>query len=189
MLLAFQIKPSTFVNVPLPKGSPPEYVEFMREFVDFLCSRIVDEIEFAMKTQKFAHRWDDLSDSWQRRKERLELDDRTWIASGQLLNAVTWWERKSEGVFYVGVHPRLKHRAYKKGGHYVSKKRNVRVVDIVRWMEFGTTKMPPRPLFTPVFQMYRPKKMQTKVYQEFVKLKAASGGESVVPSKKKKRYP
>ncbi len=166
MRFALQVDPKRFLEFPVRKNPPPEIVDFLEGFMEFLAKRTVRELRKAVNQKKYVKHWDVLSDSWKAQKKRLKLDPRIWKASGQTLESVNWWHSKKDDCWYVGVHPRKRHNAYKVGGIYKTKKQKALVIDIIRWLEKGTRKMPPRPLFSLVLRDV--KRMIPEIYQEYI---------------------
>ena len=146
--------------------APEDFKDFMFEFLEWQSGLIVERINTVVKRQLYS--WSPLSDSYKKWKEKMGLSPDIWIASGYVLKAIHYYYNPMSDSFFIGVHPTLRHREYLKGGK-LGTKTGARVLDIIRWLEFGTRKMPPRPLFTKVFSEFRPKKRQLELYQQFIR--------------------
>ena len=98
-----------------------------------------------------------LSKEYARFKERTGLDPRTLIATGKLISHIkVWkWRRGNVETYIIGIPPRATYKRVKKGGHRsdVSGASQTRtpVMDVARWLEYGTSKMPPRPVWFMTF--------------------------------------
>lgn len=171
MKVTLQVDKTVFVDYPT-KGTPEDFQVFMRGYLEWVTKKVIDRVEDVMDRQLY--NWAPLSKSYKSWKEKMGLDPRIWLASHQTKKAITYWYVPLADAWFIGVHPRTLHRKYKKGGIDQGKKTKARLIDIIRWIEQGTTKMPPRPLFTPVLQEFRPKTVQMKLYQQYIKeLKSA----------------
>lgn len=81
------------------------------------------------------------------------LDSRMLIASGQYVDAIEVWKWMVGDLLtvQVGVRPNRVHKKQATGGHQQDvaggKTTRMRMVDLARMLEYGTTKMPPRPVW------------------------------------------
>jgi len=166
MRVALQVDPSKFYYFRLRKNPPPDFINFMEGFMEFLAVKMIKELKSAINKQKYKKDWESLSATWVKRKKSLKLDPRIWKASGETMESIRWWYSRVDDCYYVGVHPRKMHHVYKSGGIYKSKKGKALIIDIIRWLEFGTRYMKPRPLFTPVLIDMR--KRLPEFYQEYI---------------------
>jgi len=166
MRFALQVRPSAFLEYPIRKNPPPEIVDFMEGFMEFLAKRFVRELRKAVNQRKYAKQWAPLSDDWRKRKKKMKLDPRMWKASGEMLESIHWWHSKKDDCWYVGVHPRKRHSSYVMGGIHKTKKQKALIIDIIRWLEMGTRNMPPRPLFSLVLRDI--KRLIPVIYQEYI---------------------
>jgi hypothetical protein len=115
-----------------------------------MAKAIAKGVKDVIRNQKY--NWAPLSESWADRKDYLELDPRTLIASGAYLKAIGWW--KSAGGVHVGVRPNKLHPGHpiEPGGEPEPKfwrGEQLTIRQIARWLEFGTRKMPARPVWRP----------------------------------------
>lgn len=145
--------------------TPRKYQEFVKGYLEFLGKLVVKLLRRSINRQRY--RWQPLSPAYRDWKKAMKLDLRIWIASGEVRNSIKCWHSRLYNSFIVGVNPRKLHHVYKEGGIYKSKKTKVLLIDIIRFMEFGTRNMPPRPLFAPVFREIE--KNQGKYFQQYLK--------------------
>jgi len=171
MKLTVQVDKKVFIEYGT-KGTPEDFEEFMKGYLEWLTQKVVDRLEEVMRRQLY--NWHPLSKSYLEWKKKMKLDPRIWLASHQTREAITYWWVPLASAWMIGFHPRTLHRKYKRGGIDLGKKTKARLLDIVRWLEHGTTKMPPRPLFGPVLNEFKSKSVQLKLYQQYIKeIKAA----------------
>ena len=158
--LAIRIDPKAYLEYPT-EGAPKDFKDFIEGFLQWQSDLVIERIQEVVRQKLY--NWEPLSPGWQNFKEKMGLDPRHWLASGQLLESVQVFYFMNG--WYIGVHPRKKHRGYK------GNRKGARLIDILRWLEAGTTKMPPRPLFTKVFSEFRPKKVQQELYSKYLTLR------------------
>lgn len=171
MKLTVQVDKDVFIEYKT-KGTPEDFQNFMKGYLEWLTQKVIDRIDEVLRRQLY--NWEPLSKSYKDWKKKMGLDPRIWLASHQTTKAITYWWVPLAQSWYIGVNPRMLHRKYKKGGIDQGKKTKARLYDIIKWVELGTTKMPPRPLFTKVLKEFKPKKTQIKLYQQYIaELKAA----------------
>jgi hypothetical protein len=166
MRLRVQVQKEFFVDYPT-KLAPEDFQEFMAGFLEWQCDKVRERIREVVKTQ--AYKWEPLSPNYVQFKERMGLSPKIWFASGQVMDSIIYWYDALGDQWLIGVHPTLRHRGYKKGGGLDWSKKGARIIDIIRWMEMGTTKMPARPLFTKVLAEFKKKSKQTALYAEYIK--------------------
>ncbi len=124
-----------------------------KEYAAFLAEHIVSRLRTVVRRQLY--NWSPLSKTWKAYKKEMGLSTKIWIASGQLIQSVKFWYSARDKAWIVGVHPRLLHKKYKKGGIYSTVKTKVKIIYIIRKLEYGNLRTPPRPLFTKVFDEFR----------------------------------
>lgn len=122
----------------LGKDYPEEYVE---DFAKYLVKVIKSELKKAIDNQRYSYKWAPLSVPYVRYKKTHNLSLKTWEATGLLHDSIIY--RKRNGYYIVGIDP---NKRYKNGA---------KVIDIAKCLEYGTSKMPPRPLFRPIFTYIR----------------------------------
>jgi hypothetical protein len=164
--LQVDVKREFVIDYPT-KNAPDDFKKFMDSFLKWQCGLIIERTKEVVR--KKLYNWHPLSPSYVKFKEKMGLDPRTWLASGQVEKAIHYWYSPLADSYFIGVHPTLRHRNYIKGG-YDQKKKGTRIIDIIRYLEFGTTKMKPRPLFTKVLAEFKSKKRQTELYAQFIQL-------------------
>lgn len=101
----------------------------------YLADQYVILIQIAIDTQRYKSKWADLTPGYAEYKARMGYSDKIWIATGQIRKTLRAREGYRKSYIVVGF-PYKKHtNSYKK------------IKDIAKYVEFGTTRMPPRPLF------------------------------------------
>ena len=166
MRLAFKVDDSVAIEHQT-KGMPKPMQDFMKGYLDWLAKQTVSVLQDVIRRQVYT--WKPLSKNYLEFKKNFGLDTRIWYASGQMLESIKYWYVKGDNSYYIGVHPRKKYRKYKKGGgYYKTITRDVYMIDVIRFMEYGTRKMPARPLFEPTFD--KMEKEQQSYYQTYLKL-------------------
>jgi len=110
------------------------------DFVKFLVFMVREQVKDIITHQRFKKRWKPLSPAYLRWKVLKGYDTRTWIRTGKLLKAIKAWYNPSRKLWIIGVSP---YTVYDDTG--------LAVLDVARWMEHGTSRMPARPVFGPVF--------------------------------------
>jgi hypothetical protein len=109
-------------------------------FARYMAKICVMELRRAIRTQRYKTTWEPLSVHYSTYKIQKDLSLNTWEATGHLINSITWWE---QGDYYVvGIKPSTSYPS--NPGLKVSK--------VAKFLEYGTEKMPARPLFRPLFQ-------------------------------------
>jgi hypothetical protein len=184
MRLRFQIdvKKEYMIDYPT-KDSPEDFQDFMKGFLEWQCDLVVKRIDEVIKRRLY--NWHPLSPSYLDWKKKTHLDPRTWIATGQTLNSIHYWYSGLADAFFVGVHPTKRYRYPDKNGQLTTKK-GAKILDILRWLEFGTTKMKARPLFSKVFKEFMSKSVQSKLYAEYIKSLKGNTIKKAVPTSHKR---
>jgi len=114
-----------------------------------------DRVVRAIKNQE--HPLAPLSKKYAQHKKAAGLDPRILIASGKMIGHIkVWrWRKGNQEVYIVGIPPRAMYVRKSKGGHKGDvgggKSSRIPVVDVARWLEYGTSKMPPRPVWFMTF--------------------------------------
>lgn len=129
------------------------YKSIASYFAQEYKERIIDNIE----TQEFKSRWEQLNDQYLQWKRRAELDERTWIRSGQLLDAIRVRWHPNVGVYSVGIDASERYREVetvkdRQGniiGHTLGQRTDKKILTVCRFLEWGTTNMPARKLWKP----------------------------------------
>jgi len=110
--------------------------KLQQEFASWLADTMAEMLVDYINLQHYLGRWTPLSPAYKEWKESVGLSTDIWIATGTLRDSIR--SKKISGGYSVGPDP---HAEYENG---------VSVLDVARWMEFGTSRMPARPLFGPV---------------------------------------
>lgn len=94
-----------------------------------------------------------LNEKYQAYKTKQGLDSRTLIATGQYIDAIEVWKWKVGDLLtiQIGVRPNRVHKKPITGGHRKDvkggKTDSMKMVNLARMLEYGTSKMPPRPVW------------------------------------------
>jgi len=124
-----------------------EEVEFRREFTLFLAYLVRRHIQNAVKTQKIGGvpmklKYRPLNKKYNKSKPK-SSQDKFWVNTDFLIKNLKVWQLKN-GDVYIGYRFNNVHKNFKKGKNG----RRVKARDIMVWLEKGTKKIPPRPLFS-----------------------------------------
>lgn len=114
--------------------------EDILRFHRYIADEYVMAVKLAIDTQRFRSKWADLTPSYLEYKRRNRLSTKIWEATGELKNNIR--SRKSSGmnVIEISFPKNMKHTGSKST-----------LLEIAKWVEFGTIKMPPRPLFRQIY--------------------------------------
>lgn len=135
------------INVTDEKTTPAQLISkdlpswVQEEFAKYIAQVLRNEYKKAIDKQRYRYRWKPLSFRYMYYKETYNLSLKIWEATGLLKNSIVY--RKRNGYYMVGIDP---YKKYKNG---------VRVLDVAKCMEYGTSRMPARPLFRPLFEYIR----------------------------------
>lgn len=111
-----------------------------RKISSEVASSMAKEAKEILDTQRY--NWKKLNPQYLKYKFRNYLDPRTLIATGYYRDHISWW-RDSKGFVHVGVRPRAIH-----------KPSGLPLAILARIHEFGTARIPPRPLWRPLLAKY-----------------------------------
>lgn len=134
-------------------GKPYSW-DIHREFAKYLAEIIRKEFSDAIDDQRFKNYWPPLSLFYLRYKRVHHLSMKTWKATGLLQKSIVAKRRAIS--YYVGIDP---NKRYHNGA---------KVIDIAACMEYGTSRMPARPLFRPIFEDIR--KHVRDYWEDFLEL-------------------
>lgn len=115
----------------------PELEEFMGDFAEYMAEVYKEDLQRAIDDQRYEYKWEDLTIPYYEYKEKNNLSLNKWEATGFLKSNIDYWWTRDAWV--VGID---KYSFYQ--GTFVS------AYDVARFMEYGTEKMPARPLFRPL---------------------------------------
>jgi len=90
--------------------------------------------------QEFKKIWIPLSPDYLKRKIKEGYPENMWFRTGELLDAIEIKYQKGQSRIKIGIDER---RTTKVG------KTTVKLILIAKWLEYGTKKLPARPLFRP----------------------------------------
>lgn len=122
---------------PGTKIAKKEHQKLLGQFAHYMAKVMAEEVRKAIITQKYAGTWAPLSVEYLDFKKKHGLSLKIWEATEFLRKNITAY--RSNDKYVVGVNKRIKYPGTK-----------VPAWKVMFWMEFGTSKMPARPLFRPV---------------------------------------
>jgi len=115
--------------------------KYLGRFAKYMSEVMAIELQKAIDNQKYVYNsyknWEPLSIAYYKHKEKHNLSLKIWEATSLLKNNITYW--RSNNMWVVGVD---RNKYYPKT--------LVKIHTVIRYMEYGTHKMPARPLFRPV---------------------------------------
>ena len=129
--------------------------DLQEEFAKYMAKVLRNEFKKAIDKQRYRRKWPPLSITYLRYKEKHHLSLKMWKATGLLQKSIVY--RKRNGYYLVGIDP---YKRYRNGP---------KVLEIAKCLEYGTTRMPARPLFRPIFE-YTRKHIRT-YWNKFLKSK------------------
>lgn len=115
----------------------PDTRKLLTAFSYYVAEIYVQELVDAVNSQRYKGKWEPLTEDYLEYKRRNHLSTNIWEATSLLKESITVY--RSNNSYVVGVDRNLKYPHS-----------NVKVYKVIRWMEFGTSRMPARPLFAPV---------------------------------------
>lgn len=137
--------------------SKKSMLDFHRYIADEYC-RLV---KLSIDKQRFRSKWADLSPGYLAYKRSAGLSTNIWVATGELRDSikVTY---KSTGNMVVGFDKKRIHKGTK-----------IKLYKLAYYLEYGTLRIPPRPLFRLVYQYMR--KHITEFYNRYLKISHNKG--------------
>lgn len=123
----------------MAKGSK-EKEKLLGQFAHYIADIYRDELVRAINTQRYAGKWEPLNKDYVAWKRSQGLSTKIWESTEMLKRSITVY--RSNNKWVVGINPRIKYPGS-----------NVSVYKVARWLEYGTSRMPARPLFRPVKQL------------------------------------
>lgn len=115
----------------------PDSTFHIGRFAHYMADVMAEELVKAIDRQRFSYKWKPLSVSYFELKKKKNLSLNIWEATGTLKDNITVY--RSDNVWVVGIH---RYKMYPGT--------NVRIYQVVKYMEYGTDRMPARPLFRPL---------------------------------------
>ena len=119
------------------KKNPQMNDKVLGQFAHFIAEIYKRMIVDVIENQRYKGKWAPLSPRYAQWKKDHGLDTRIWVASGLLKDSIAVY--RSNDAWVVGINPKK-----------VYPGTQTRVLDVCRHLEFGTSRMPARPLFRPV---------------------------------------
>lgn len=112
---------------------------YLDSFAKYMANIVKEEIVKAINSQRYASKWAPLSIPYVKGKKKKNLSPKVWEATSLLKDSIKAYRYRNSWV--VGI---PKDRRYPGT--------RVRVYQVAKFMEYGTTRMPPRPLFRPIYR-------------------------------------
>lgn len=124
-------------------GYKAEYIDPVHHsnFSRFIANQIATLLVKAIDDQRYKSKWKPLSESYQEWKKVKGLSPKIWEATGLLKMSIDYDD--VDDIIYVGIDPLL---------HYDN---GQNILQVARWLEYGTKNIPERPLFRPILQYVR----------------------------------
>lgn len=132
---------SSFLNDPKYGLDKYDGQALLEEFSRYLANEMKNLIKERIDVQYRYLRWDPLSPGYLEFKKRHGLSEDIWKATGRLYDSIEAYP--FGGTIIVGINP---------SAHYDN---GTNVLFVAKCMEFGTDKMPARPLFAPTVRYMR----------------------------------
>lgn len=110
----------------------------LRSFHDYMAHTYVLEVQDIVKNMRYQHKFSPLNPKYLDYKIDNNLHLGHWIATGDLINNL-----KVKSHSTVGFDNRKRHYS------------NLKYLDLARYLEYGTLRIPPRPLFRLVYERMR----------------------------------
>lgn len=117
----------------------PDWVQ--EKFAAYMAKELRNQFKDAITKQRFKSTWPPLSIPYRDWKGDHNLSLNIWEATGYLKKSIVY--RKRNGYYLVGIDP---YKKYKDGP---------KVLYVAQCIEYGTSRMPARPLFRPIFNQVR----------------------------------
>lgn len=109
------------------------------QFQRYIAEEYVRLFKLSIDVQRYRSKWKDLTPGYLEYKKKHGLSPNIWEATGQLKSSIRV-SRMGRFNYSIGFDKRRVH----KGSH-------AKLTDIAKWMEYGTLRMPPRPLFRVIY--------------------------------------
>lgn len=119
-----------------------EWKMLLSDFAWFIAQTYQQEVIRAIRTQRYKDKWVPLSPGYLEWKKKNNMSLHIWEATGFLKNSIEVNYDDRYHRFIVGPSPRTRYPGS-----------SMTVLKVSRYMEYGTSKMPARPLFGPI-QVY-----------------------------------
>lgn len=122
-----------------------------REFQEYIAEEYLRLVVHSIDVQRYRAKWRDLTIPYMNYKIKNNLSINIWEATGELKRSIKLFRRC--GRFIIGFDKRRVHKGSK-----------AKLYKIAEWMEYGTIRMPPRPLFRFVY-IYMSKNIEFFFYK------------------------
>ena len=119
------------------KWDKMEYTAFVIYIATIYRAHLIKQV----KDRRWEKFWIPLSKAYLRKKQREGKPENIWIYTMKLINSISISYIPSKKMVKVGIDGRLTYKGKKVNG------KPLKVLLVAKWMEYGTIKMPPRPLF------------------------------------------
>lgn len=126
-----------------------------KAFERYIAYLFVDEVRLAINTQRYKSKWKPLSPQYLQYKIRRGLSPHMWESTTQLKNSVQVMGEGSSTIT-IGWDKRTLHKTSK-----------IPLYKLARYMEYGTRRIPPRPLFRYLLEYIS--KNISRYWKKFVK--------------------
>lgn len=126
-------------------------------FQEWCAHRFVEFVKLSIDRQRYKAKWRDLTPGYLAYKRKHGLSTNIWEASGQIKRDLKVLYSSNRKKMTIGFDVRVKHKRAK----------NLRVHQLAKILEYGTLRIPPRPLFRLAFNYFR--NNTTYLYQLFLK--------------------
>lgn len=129
-------------------------VDLHRKFSKFIAEKMVKLLVSAITTQRYKSRWEPLTPSYIEFKRHNGLSLNIWEATGMIKNHIVSYKYNSS--YIIGINPRAKYPGS-----------DLHLLQVAKWMEFGNSRIPARPLFQPIVNYM--KRNIRKYWDEFLR--------------------
>lgn len=136
----------------MAKGNE-EQEALLGKFAKKIALIYADEIVKSIESQRYKSKWEPLSGPYLEYKKRNNLSTNIWEATSLVHDSIGVW--RSNDKYVVGIKRDVKYPGS-----------NVPAYRVIRMLEFGTSKMPARPLFMPVKRLINSR--LRKYWEEFL---------------------
>ena len=109
------------------------------DFQKYIANEYVRLVKLSIDRQRYKAKWKDLTPGYLEFKRAHGLSLNIWEATGQLKSSLKV-SKLGRYNYSIGFDKRLVHKGS-----------GAKLYKIARWMEYGTLRMPPRPLFRIVY--------------------------------------
>lgn len=130
-----------------------EQERLLGKFAKRIAQVYVEELINAINSQRYRGQWEPLSPEYLEWKKQNGMSTNIWEATSLIKDSIDTW--RNNDMYVVGIKRKIKYPDS-----------NIPAFRVIRWMEFGTSKMPARPLFLPVKRLINSR--LRKYWEEFL---------------------